>query len=89
MGWSPLGGFHKLDEQHPLRVELQRLSEAYNCTESELVLAWLLKHPAHIHPVLGTTSERRINEALNSLELQLSLQDWFVLYEASRGKEVD
>jgi len=28
-------------------------------------------------------------EALGALKVELSLQDWFVLYEASRGKEVD
>lgn len=89
MAWSPLGAYYKLGQQHPLRLALVKLSQTYNCTESELVLAWLLHHPSQIYPVLGTTSAKRIQEAINSLELKLERQDWFVLYEASRGREVD
>jgi len=88
MAWSPLGEFYKLDKQHPLRTALSQMSKTYSCTETALVLAWLLKHPSGIHPVLGTTSLEHLKEALNSLEIELSLQDWFVLFEASRGNEV-
>jgi predicted oxidoreductase len=89
MAWSPLGGAHKLDEHSELKKVLHEQSEKYECTESQMVLAWLLKHPAKIHPVLGTSKTRRIEEALGAQKIELSLQDWFVLYEASRGVEVD
>jgi len=89
MAWSPLGGAHKIDELSEFRQTLYEQSEKYECTESQIVLAWLLKHPAKIHPVLGTSKTKRIEEALGALKIELSLQDWFVLYEASRGVEVD
>lgn len=89
MAWSPLGGAHKIDELSEFRQALYEQSEKYECTESQIVLAWLLKHPAKIHPVLGTSKTKRIKEALGALKIELSLQDWFVLYEASRGVEVD
>jgi predicted oxidoreductase len=89
MAWSPLGGVHKTDKLSGFRQTLQEQSEKYECTESQIVLAWLLKHPAKIYPVLGTTKTKRIEEALDALKIELSLQDWFVLYEASRGVEVD
>jgi len=89
MAWSPLGGAHKIDELSEFKQALYEQSNKYKCTESQVVLAWLLKHPAKIHPVLGTSKTKRIEEALGALKVELSLQDWFVLYEASRGKEVD
>ncbi len=89
MAWSPLGGFHKVEEQSELRQEIYEQSEKYECSASQLVLAWLMHHPLEIHPVLGTSQPSRIKEAVESLNIDLSLQDWFQLYEASRGKEVD
>jgi predicted oxidoreductase len=89
MAWSPLGGAHKIDELSEFKQALYEQSNKYKCTESQVVLAWLLKHPAKIHPVLGTSKTKRIEEALGAQKIELSLQDWFVLYEASRGKEVD
>jgi len=89
MAWSPLGGYYNLGEEHPLTKSILRMSEQYSCTASQVVLAWLLQHPSQIYPVLGTTSTTRIKDALKSLDIVLSLQDWFVLFEASRGKEVD
>lgn len=89
MAWSPLGGFYKLDKAHSLRLALSQMANTYSCTETELILAWLLNHPAGIHPVLGTTSHDHLQQAINSLDIRLNLQDWFVLFEAARGKEVD
>jgi predicted oxidoreductase len=89
MAWSPLGGVHKIDELSEFRQTLYEQSEKYKCSESQIVLAWLLKHPAKIHPVLGTSQTKRIEEAIEAMKIDLSLQDWFVIYEASRGKEVD
>jgi predicted oxidoreductase len=89
MAWSPLGGAHRLEVHSELKKALKVQSEKYECTESQLVLAWLLKHPAKIYPVLGTSKTKRIEEALGALKIELSLQDWFILYEASRGTEVD
>jgi len=57
-------------------------------TESQLLVAWLLCHPARIHPVVGTTRSARLKELMDVLDLDLELQDWFVMLEASHGKEV-
>ena len=89
MAWSPLGESLKFGENSVLKQNLNTLSEKYNCSISQLVLAWLCKHPAYIYPVIGTTKTERVREAVESLNINLDLQDWFVLYEASRGREVD
>lgn len=89
MAWSPLGGFYKADKRSECRQEIDKQSEKYDCTETQLVLAWLMQHPAKIYPVLGTSQTNRLKEAMGALDIKLSVQDWFMLYEASRGREVN
>ncbi|NBC56679.1 MAG: aldo/keto reductase [Bacteroidetes bacterium] len=89
MAWSPLGESLKLGENSVLKQNLNKLSKQYNCSVSQLVLAWLLHHPAQIYPVIGTTDSQRVKTAFESLNIRLKHQDWFKLYEASRGHEVD
>lgn len=89
MAWSPLGNLIKLEDTSPLKQKAIQLSDTYNCDVTQLALAWLLHHPANIYPVLGTSQFKRIMQAKESLNIKLDLQDWFVLYQASRGREVD
>ncbi len=90
MAWSPLGIAFKEDNEQTRRIHTQlgELRETYNATEDQLLLAWILKHPSKIHPVIGTTTTQRIAAAAKALEMSLSLEDWFKILEASRGIEV-
>lgn len=91
MSWSPLGNVFR-EENHQtkkIKVVLKSLSEKYNATEDTLLLAWLLKHPSEVTPVIGTTNKKRILNANKALEIDLELEDWFELLEASNGQEVD
>ena len=90
MCWSPLGSVFKNETEQTLRIKatLKVVSEKYNCTEDTLLLAWILKHPAKISPVIGTTNKTRILNANKALEIDLEIQDWFLLLEASKGTEV-
>ena len=53
-----------------------------------LLLAFILKHPAKVSPVIGTTNRERILNANKALNINLELQDWFALLAASKGHEV-
>lgn len=88
MAWSPLGESLNLEKSSSLRIKLEQFSEQYHCKISQLVLAWLLKHPTNIYPVIGTTKTERVKEASESQNINLDLQDWFKLYETVRGQEV-
>ena len=90
MSWSPLGSvFKEITEQTTrIRFLLKELCEKYNATEDQLLLAWLLKHPSGIHPVIGTTNIDRIVNAQKSVHIQLELEDWFLLLKASQGHAV-
>ena len=63
MAWSPLGNYFKEDitgQERVLQHLFQELCISYNASEDQLLLAWLLRHPSHIHPVLGTTRLERL-----------------------------
>ena len=90
MCWSPLGSVFRHETPQSLRINevLKVLSEKYAVSEDVLLLAWILKHPAKIAPVIGTTNKERILNANKALEINLDLEDWFLLLEASQGEEM-
>jgi predicted oxidoreductase len=91
MSWSPLGSIFRNNSNQvkTIKTVLETLSKKYNVSEDTLLLAWILKHPAKVSPVIGTTNPQRIINANKALEIEFELQDWFSLLEASIGKEVN
>ena len=90
MAWSPLGSFFRETDEQVERIKeaMPPLMEKYNATESQLLLAWILKHPANVHPVIGTTNKKRIEQSAAAVKIELELQDWFTLLVASQGHDV-
>ncbi len=90
MCWSPLGSVFREQNEASQRIKdtLKELSEKYNASDDQLLLAWILRHPSGIHPVIGTTNKKRIENAVKSTEIQLELEDWFALLVASQGHKV-
>ena len=88
MSWSPLGIYFKSDLPKKIRIKkvITPLCKKYNCSEAQILLAWLLQHPSKIYPVIGTTSSDRIKKAIEATKINLDLTDWFLLLEASMGK---
>ena len=90
MAWSPLGFVFKedIDQTRRIHKQLGTLLDKYQATEDQLLLAWILKHPAGIHPVIGTTNKQRIMDANNATKIELELEDWFLILSASQGHKV-
>ena len=88
MSWSPLGILKKPQSQWPSKLQyaILKLTKKYDCGFASIALAWLLKHPAKIHPILGTTNPNRLIEAQQALQIQLNEEDWFFLLEAVRER---
>jgi predicted oxidoreductase len=88
--WSPLGGGRLAKESHysKLGQVLARLGRELRATPEQLAIAWLLKHPAHIHPVLGTGKIERVRQLVAAQRLELDRQHWFELLEAATGREI-
>jgi predicted oxidoreductase len=92
MAWSPLGGGKFFGKEDPsgkkLEEGLKKLAFKYEATESQLLLAWLLKHPSQLFPIIGTTKPERIAESAKALNITIDRQDWFQMLEWATGKEV-
>lgn len=90
MSWNPLGNIFKASTEAVgrIKVVLETLTQKYEATAAQLLLAWIVKHPAGIHPVIGTTNPERIKNAVKTLEITLGLEDWFSLLVASQGHKV-
>jgi predicted oxidoreductase len=72
-------------EKKPLliRRKLEELSSKYNAQIESIAVAWIVKLGAL--PLIGTTEEQRIKNIAAAFDLDLDRQDWYELYEASRG----
>ena len=62
--------------------------DVYDATEDQLLLAWILKHPAGIIPVVGTSDKQRLSNAMKATEIKLELEDWFLILAACQGHKV-
>jgi predicted oxidoreductase len=90
--WSPLARgilMGNLDDQ-PRNIKeaatlVQELAQGHQTTAEAILLAWLLKHPAKIQPVLGTTRPDRLRDCAKALSVNLSREDWYSLFAAARG----
>ena len=92
MAWSVMGNyFSNPNSEQNLRIKkmINELILKYNIEENQLLLAFLLKHPAKIIPVIGTSKVETIQKFKQSLSVDLEQEDWFKILEASLGKEVD
>ena len=90
MAWNPLGSVYREDNEQTQRVKtlLEKLEAKYGVAGDVILFAWILKHPAKILPVCGTTRTDRIKEMMKATTLELEDQDWFALWVESRGSKV-
>ncbi|WP_261881640.1 aldo/keto reductase [Vibrio pelagius] len=65
---------------------VQQLSEKYGVTSEAIVLAFLLRHPAGIQPVIGTTNLDRIRASAAATQIKLTREEWYNLFVYSRGQ---
>jgi predicted oxidoreductase len=91
--WSPLargllsGG--DLSRQpppvHATAALVKEYASRHGTSAEAIVLAWLLRHPAGIQPVLGTTRPDRLRACAEATRINLSREEWYALFAAARG----
>jgi len=91
--WSPLGGglLFKPTED-PIVKAIQKIgnqiAEDHKASLDQILLAWLMKHPSNIIPVIGSSNIDRIKLAKEAASMTLTHQEWYQLWEAAIGEEV-
>ena len=91
--WSPFqygffeGVFIGSEKFPELNRMLGELAEAKGVTNSAIAIAWLLRHPAGMQVVLGTTQAQRVRDIAKAVEVEMSREEWYALYRAA-GNEL-
>ncbi len=93
--WSPVGGGRLLKADttavSPLKEAaalVAKLAKTKNTTPEGILLAWILRHPAGIQPIIGTTKADRVLASVKADDVTLSREEWYSLLAAARGKNV-
>lgn len=87
--WSPFqyGMFQGVfvgNEKFPeVNAKLKELAEKKGVTDSAIAIAWILRHPAKIQPVVGTMNPQRLADIAKASEIELTRQEWYELYRAA------
>ena len=100
MAWSPLGGgflgtsksdvLPSQEKYKPTKVRrrLDLLARELGCSRAAVAIAWLLRHPSGILPIIGSTKNERINELTKATEINLSSEQWYSLLNASLKEDL-
>ncbi|MCE0505081.1 aldo/keto reductase [Roseivivax sp. GX 12232] len=89
MAWSPLGGGSLFAESSArLRAKLDEIATAQGVDAAAVAVAWLLRHPARILPVMGTNNLERIKGLGAAEKVEIDRETWFELYTLALGHEV-
>ena len=91
MSWNPLGNVFKVDNEQTrrLKILLAKLVDKYHLGADTILLSWILQHPAKAIPIAGTVNVARIQSLMKATTLQLTTEEWFAIWTASKGNEVD
>jgi predicted oxidoreductase len=94
--WTPLAAGvltgRPLDEADP-RISraadaVAEIAQERGVSREAIVVAWLLRHPARIQVIIGTTNPARIAACCEADEIDLTREEWYRLYIAGRGREL-
>lgn len=95
LSWSPLGGGFlgtggKADTKkgQALLDKLDEIASQNKISRTALALAWLLKHPAGIIPIVGTAKPDHIREAAKADDVEVDREDWYRILVAARGESL-
>lgn len=69
-----------------LNREIKKLCGKYNVSNSAIVLAWILRHPAKMQPIIGSTDSERIAGMCKATDIVLTHEEWYDVYRAAGNK---
>jgi len=90
--WSPFqyGFFEGVFLDNPkfeaLNEEMDKVAKAYDIPKNAVPIAWILRHPAKIQPIVGTTNVKRLKEICRASDITLTKKEWYDLYKAAGNK---
>jgi predicted oxidoreductase len=90
--WSPFqygffeGVFLDNDKFPELNSKINEIAASRGVTNTAIAIAWILRHPAKIQPIAGTTNYQRLKDICKASEVELTRQEWYEIYRAAGNK---
>jgi predicted oxidoreductase len=90
--WSPFqhgmieGAFIGNKEFPVINAKLDEIAEKKNVTSGAVAIAWLLRMPAEIQPIVGTMKQKRLQDIVEASNIELTRKEWYALYRAAGNK---
>lgn len=66
-----------------LNQVLDRLATQYATSPANIAIAWVLRYPAKMQAIIGTTKPHRVMEAAQAGDIQLTRKEWYEIYLAA------
>lgn len=90
--WSPFqygffeGVFVDNEKYEELNEVMARIAAEYHVTKNAVAVAWIMRHPARIQTIVGTTNAQRLTEICQAADFTLTREEWYELYKAAGKK---
>ncbi len=90
--WSPFqhgffGGVFLDNDKFPeLNQKINTIAAAKGVTNTAIAIAWLLRHPARMQPIAGTTNPGRVKDLCKASDVTLTRPEWYEIYRAAGNK---
>jgi predicted oxidoreductase len=90
--WSPFqygffeGVFLDNDQFPELNQTINKVAANYGVKNTAIAIAWLLRHPAHMQPIVGTTNAGRVRDIAKASDVKLTRREWYEIYLAAGNK---
>ena len=87
--WSPLqygffaGPFLENVQYPELNAKMQEIANNRCATKTAVAIAWILRHPAKIQPVVGTMNIDHLKDICEAPDIELSRKEWYEIYTAA------
>ncbi len=90
--WSPMqfgfidGCFIDHEQFPEVNDALAEIADKYAVSKTTIAIAWLLRHPANMQPVTGTTNLTRLRDCFKAADIRLTREEWYAIYRAAGNK---
>ena len=87
--WSPFqfgffeGAFLDNPKFPKLNQVIDALAESYGVSNTTIAITWILRHPARMQPIVGTTNPERVKQVALASGVSLTRQEWYEIYQAA------
>lgn len=90
--WSPMqygffdGCFVDNKKFPELNKALEDIGNKHGVSKTTIAFAWILRHPAKMQPVTGTTNLTRLKDCIKASDVRLTREQWYEIYRAAGNK---